>query len=175
MVARAERRKAKRRPTEAKKSSDRRRKSRFNIETVLNRIRVAITPFPKAALFELAADGFDSTFEQLVACIISIRTRDEVTVPTARELFAAARHPREMAKLPVNRIDRLILPARFTDLRPRRFVRSPSEPIANFMEICRAMKRCYSRFAGSARSVRILCWELRATSRVSAWIFMCIA
>ena len=60
----------------------------FRLGTVIARIRRAVEPYSKAALFELAADGFDSTFEQLTACIISIRTRDEVTVPVARRLFA---------------------------------------------------------------------------------------
>jgi endonuclease-3 len=108
MVARIKRTKQSWRSTGPKSRPGGRRKTRFNIETVLKRIHVAIAPFPKAALFELAADGFDSTFQQLVACIISIRTRDEVTVPTARELFAIARSPRDMVKLRISRIDRLI-------------------------------------------------------------------
>jgi endonuclease III len=108
MVARIKSPQQRRTPTGPKNRTSGQRKARFNIETVLKRIRVAIAHFPKAALFDLAADGFDSLFEQLVACIISIRTRDEVTVPTARELFAVARRPGDMAKLRVSRIDRLI-------------------------------------------------------------------
>ena len=60
-------------------------------------IREAVRAFRKAALFELAEDGFDSPFEQLLACIISIRTRDEDTVPISRRLFARARTPQEVA------------------------------------------------------------------------------
>jgi endonuclease-3 len=80
----------------------------FNISLALRRIRAAVEPYPKAALFELADDGFASPFEQLVACMISIRTRDEVTTPTARELFAVARTPQEMGQLTLGQIDRLI-------------------------------------------------------------------
>jgi endonuclease-3 len=80
----------------------------FDIAVALRRIRQAVEPFPKAALFELAADGFDSLFEQLVACIISIRTLDEVTIPTARRLFAAARTPADVAGLTAAEIDSLI-------------------------------------------------------------------
>jgi endonuclease-3 len=83
-------------------------KRRFDIERALGLIRTAVKPLPKAALFELAADGFDSTFEQLVACIISIRTRDEVTIPTARRLFSEARTAGEVAQLRAGTIDRLI-------------------------------------------------------------------
>jgi endonuclease-3 len=49
-------------------------KKAFDIDIAISRIREAVQPFAKAAMFELAEDGFNSTFEQLVACIISIRT-----------------------------------------------------------------------------------------------------
>src|SRR3954454_13518410 len=84
------------------------RKRAFKVSLALERVRNAVADYPKAALFQLAADGFDSVFEQLVACIISIRTRDEVTVPTARRLFAAARTAPAVAKLRIDAIDRLI-------------------------------------------------------------------
>jgi len=75
---------------------------------MLRRIRAAVRHYPKAALFELAEAGYDSVFEILVACIISIRTFDEVTVPTAKRLFENARTPREVAKLTASQIDKLI-------------------------------------------------------------------
>ncbi len=85
----------------------------FDISVALRRIRKAVEPFPKAALFELAEAGFNSTFEQLVACIISIRTYDEVMLPTARRLFERARTAEEMSKLSVQEIDQIIRPATF--------------------------------------------------------------
>ncbi len=80
----------------------------FDIEKAIPLLREAVAPYPRAALFELAGDGFTSVFEQLVACIISIRTRDETTLPVARTLFAAARTPAEVAALSEAEIDRLI-------------------------------------------------------------------
>ena len=59
-------------------------------------------------MFELAARGHRSLFEQLVACVISIRTRDEVSLPVSLALFAAAPTPAKIASLSVDRIDRLI-------------------------------------------------------------------
>ncbi len=70
-------------------------------------------------MFELADDGFRSLFEQLVACIVSIRTYDEVTVPLCRRLFAAARMPRDLARLPAAEIDRLISPSTFHENKAR--------------------------------------------------------
>lgn len=80
----------------------------FDIEKAMPLLRSAVASYPKAALFELAAEGHASVFEILIACIISIRTRDETTLPVARTLFAQARTPAEVAGLSVARIDRLI-------------------------------------------------------------------
>src|SRR6266511_4126443 len=83
-------------------------KKPFDIGLAVRRIRAAVKPWPKAALFELAEDGFGTTFEQLVACIISIRTYDEVTLPLSRKLFERARTPIEIIKLSYQELDALI-------------------------------------------------------------------
>jgi endonuclease-3 len=83
-------------------------KQPFDIEIAVPLIRDAVRPYPRAALFELAAEGYDSVFEVLVACVISIRTRDETTLPVARRLFAAAPTPQAVASLSVDRIGDLI-------------------------------------------------------------------
>jgi endonuclease-3 len=88
-------------------------KKPFDISLAIRRIRTAVKPWPKAALFELAEDGFTSTFEQLVACIISIRTYDEVTLPLSRKLFARARTPEEISRLTYEELDALISPSTF--------------------------------------------------------------
>lgn len=80
----------------------------FEIDEAMDRIREAVRELPPAVLFKLAEDGYNSLFEQLVACIISIRTREEVTLPTALRLFARARTPRAMLDLDPGTIDRLI-------------------------------------------------------------------
>jgi endonuclease-3 len=80
----------------------------FDIHAVIRRIRKAVEPFPKAAMFELADRGWRTPFQQLVACIISIRTTDEVMLPTAIHLFEYASTPAEVAKMTVDEIDALI-------------------------------------------------------------------
>jgi endonuclease-3 len=80
----------------------------FDIDEMIRRLRVAVKPYTRAAMFQLFDEGYTSVFEILVACIISIRTFEEVTLPTARKLFAAARTPREVAELSVRQIDQLI-------------------------------------------------------------------
>ena len=85
----------------------------FDIDRAIERIQSSVAPLPKAAMFELAEEGFDSPFEQLVACIISIRTYDEVMLPTARRFFARARTPLEVSRLTPAEIDALIVGSSF--------------------------------------------------------------
>jgi endonuclease III len=59
-------------------------------------------------MFALAEEGHRSLFEQLVACILSIRTRDEVSLEAARRLFGKAREPQQLARLDHATLDRLI-------------------------------------------------------------------
>jgi endonuclease III len=59
-------------------------------------------------MFALAEDGYRSLFEQLVACMLSIRTRDEVSLAAAKRLFAAAPRPQDVSRLTHAKLDRLI-------------------------------------------------------------------
>lgn len=54
-----------------------------------------------------------SPYKVLVSCIISLRTRDEVTAQASARLFALAQTPGEMAGMPVDEISRAIYPAGF--------------------------------------------------------------
>ncbi len=79
------------------------------------RIEEAVRPYPPAAMFQLAAEGYSSAFEQLIACILSIRTYDEVSIPVAHKLFARARTAREMAALTTAEIAALIADSTFAE------------------------------------------------------------
>ncbi len=85
----------------------------FDVTLALQTIAPAVVPYPKAAMFQLAEEGYTTAFEQLIACILSIRTYDEVSLPLARQLFAVARSPQAIAALPIPEIDRLITQSTF--------------------------------------------------------------
>jgi endonuclease-3 len=87
----------------------------FDIDIVMARIREAVRSLPKAAMFALADEGYTSPFEQLISCMISIRTYDEVSLPVSRRLFAEARSPLEMAQLSPETIESLIRESTFSD------------------------------------------------------------
>ena len=88
-------------------------KQPFDIGVALDRIERVVRPWPKAALFQLADEGYTSTFEQLLACIISIRTYDEVTLPVSRRLFERARTPAAVSRMSWDELDALIGPSTF--------------------------------------------------------------
>jgi endonuclease-3 len=76
-------------------------------------IRNAVKPFPKAMLFELRDKGYTSLFEQLVACVLSIRTYDEVSGPAAEKLLKSANSPRKILNLSLQELAALIQPCSF--------------------------------------------------------------
>jgi len=83
-------------------------KQPFEVARALALIREEVKEHADAAMFELAARGHRSLFEQLVACILSIRTRDEVSLPAALALLARARTPEQLRRLAPEEIDRII-------------------------------------------------------------------
>ena len=102
----------------------------FDVDAAMERIGKAVRPFRKAAMFELSDDGFGSLFELLVACIISIRTRDEATVPIARKLFELARTPEAMSRLTARQIDAAIGASTFHEAKARQILEISRRSVA---------------------------------------------
>lgn len=95
----------------------------FDIHQVCTRIEKAIAPFPKAMLFELYDRGHKTPFRQLVACLISIRTRDEVSQEVALRLFEVADSPAAIAALPRARLAKLLKPSTYYEQKAERILR----------------------------------------------------
>jgi len=85
----------------------------FDIHAVIRRIRREVKQFADAAMFDLATQGYATAFHQLVACIISVRTMDEVSLPAALRLFKEAPTSLDVSRLSARRIAALIKPASF--------------------------------------------------------------
>ena len=58
------------------------------------------------------ANGPDP-FRILIGCVLSLRTKDEVSYPATERLFARASDPRSMQKLDAGTIARLVYPVGF--------------------------------------------------------------
>ncbi|XXF77139.1 endonuclease III [Myxococcaceae bacterium GXIMD 01537] len=102
-----------------RKDAPREAKVPFDIEVVLSRVSEAVKGLPDAAMFALAARGHATLFEQLVACILSIRTLDEVSLPTSLVLLGRARTPEALRQLTPEEIDALIQPVTFHEPKSR--------------------------------------------------------
>jgi len=89
------------------------RKRAFDIDDMIRRLRAEVRRFADAAMFELRDAGYGTLFQQLVACIISIRTRDEVSLPVSLALLGKASTPDAIARLTPAEIDELIRPVTF--------------------------------------------------------------
>lgn len=87
--------------------------ARFSLQKAMELVEIAVRPFPKAALFELAERGWNSAFQQVLACMISVRTLDEVTIPVAERLLTHAPTPDRLLKLNVEEVTELIAESTF--------------------------------------------------------------
>ncbi|WP_375445050.1 endonuclease III domain-containing protein [uncultured Fibrella sp.] len=87
----------------------------FPLDTVLAAIEPAIATYPKAAMFDLFERGYNSLFEQLISCIISIRTLDETTIPVSLRLFDVARTPADVAALSPEELTPLLYGTTYPD------------------------------------------------------------
>ncbi|CAN7214281.1 endonuclease III domain-containing protein [Massilia sp. LjRoot122] len=120
----------------------------FDIDVALERIEDAVRPWPKAALFQLFEEGYTSTFEQLLACIISIRTYDEVTLPVSRKLFARARTPSELSRLSWEELDALISPSTFHERKANQILSIAMQVAERFGESLPGDRDVLLSFAG---------------------------
>jgi endonuclease-3 len=107
-------------------------KQSFDIDQAMRQIGSAVEPYPKAAMFELAEQGYSTVFEQLVACLLSVRTRDEVSVKTAPRLFAVARSPEALANLPESEIATLIADSTFAPRKAAQIVAIAQRTVEEF-------------------------------------------
>lgn len=152
------------------------RKRPFDIEEVLGRVRqtIADAGVADAAMFALASEGYTSLFEQLVACIISIRTYDETMLICARRLFERARAPAAIAALPVRSIDALIRQAAFHDAKAQQIREIARRTVADFggklpcdFEVLTSFKGVGPKCANLA--LGIACGESRIGVDVHVW------
>lgn len=49
----------------------------------------------------------------LISCLLSLRTKDTVSLPASQRLFEYAKTPEQMLKLPIQKIEKLIYPSGF--------------------------------------------------------------
>lgn len=152
----------------------------FDVDEAFRRLREATAPLPKAEMFALRDEGYTGVFEQLVSCILSIRTLDEVSGPAARRLFEVARSPAEIAALGVDailaRIDTVAFaPAKAVQIREiaRRTVEEFGGDLPADFAVLTSLKgvgpKCANLTLGVARGVSAIAVDVHVHRVTNRW------
>ena len=86
-----------------------------NIHRVVRVLVGTVRRWPEPVVGHYKRDPFTT----LISCLLSLRTKDETTRQASKRLFALARTPQAMVKLPVRTIERAIFPVGFYHTKAR--------------------------------------------------------
>ena len=79
--------------------------SKINISKTM---QILIKKYPRSTTTLNSMRGNSSPFEILISCLLSLRTRDEITDVVSRDLFKIANTPRKILKLPMAKLKKII-------------------------------------------------------------------
>ncbi|WP_447974950.1 endonuclease III domain-containing protein [Nitrospira sp. Kam-Ns4a] len=83
-----------------------------DIHAVLRLVRRDVCQWQEPVVGVVAKESRDP-FRILIACLLSLRTKDQTTAEASRRLFALAADPAAMVTLPLRRLERAIYPVGF--------------------------------------------------------------
>src|SRR3989344_3308506 len=83
-------------------------------------------------MMRLAAEEWDSDFQILVSTILSARTRDEVTIVVAENLFKKYPTAETLSKAKVNDVEKIIRPVNFYRNKTKNIINCSKELVENF-------------------------------------------
>ena len=89
------------------------------IDEVIRRLRKASGSWTLPAVTQVGQRSRDP-FQVLISCLLSLRTKDEVTAKASARLFARARTPQQLLSLPLKKIRTLIYPVGFYRTKAKR-------------------------------------------------------
>ena len=89
-----------------------------NIDQVVGILKEALKDLPDPSV-TLVGKRWKTPFHVLISCILSLRTKDETTLPASERLFAQADTPEGLLKLSTAQIEKLIYPVGFYKTKAR--------------------------------------------------------
>ena len=107
------------------------KKGDFSIAEVIRKLKKTVKDFPTPSVTVIAEKN--DPFAVLVSCLISLRTRDEVTESASARLFSLAKSPAQLLKLSNSKIEKAIYPAAFFRNKTR-----------SLKELCEVLVKDYS-------------------------------
>ena len=83
-----------------------------DIHAVMRVVRHQVKRWPEPVLGRIAREGTDP-FKILIACVLSLRTKDQTTAEASHRLFRLAADPASMKSLPLKRLEEAVYPVGF--------------------------------------------------------------
>ena len=80
---------------------------------IIHTLRQATKGMVEPAVTQIIAEYGRDPFLVLISCLLSLRTRDTVSLPASRRLFAVAKSPQEILHIPLERLKKIIYPVAF--------------------------------------------------------------
>lgn len=87
--------------------------------------------FQTPSVTEISQELRKSPFRVLVSCLISLRTKDDVTRAASKKLLSLASTPEEMARLKISEVEKAIYPAGFYRTKAKTIIDISRELAAN--------------------------------------------
>ncbi len=89
-----------------------------NIDRVVAILKEALKNLPDPSV-TLVGKKWKTPFHVLISCLLSLRTKDQTTLPASERLFALANSPSEMLELSLEKIEKAIYPVGFYKTKAR--------------------------------------------------------
>ena len=83
-----------------------------DIHSVLRLVRRQVKQWPEPVLGKIAQKSADP-FKILIACVLSLRTKDQTTAEASHRLFSLASDPASMKNLPLKQLEEALYPVGF--------------------------------------------------------------
>ncbi|MBN1869496.1 MAG: endonuclease III [Candidatus Omnitrophica bacterium] len=83
-----------------------------NISSAIKALRQALKDYPDPSV-TLVGKQWQDPFHVLISCLLSLRTKDETTLPASKRLFALGHKPRDFLDLSEQKIAKTIYPVGF--------------------------------------------------------------
>jgi len=88
------------------------------VKEIIETLKKERGKFKKTAISEIQETK--DPFRVLISCLLSLRTKDNVTLKASKKLFSVAKTPEELLKLSTKKIEELIYPVGFYRVKAKR-------------------------------------------------------
>ena len=105
--------------------------SNRNIHNVVAKIQEQMKDLPDPSV-TLVGKRWKSPYLVLISCIMSLRTKDETTLPASERLFKVADTPQKMIQLTPKQIEKLIYPVGFYKTKARDIIQMSKDILEKF-------------------------------------------